>query len=130
MMEEMGEFTESRLGTAPTRGEAEARKSSASTALAVAGVLLGTLLQSIDGSIVNVAVPQIQAQIGGPLAGVGWGGAGSAVAGLVPMPLCGGIAARVGVRPFFLAQVGGVLAGAGGFGLPPRAPSPPASRAV
>jgi DHA2 family multidrug resistance protein len=130
MMEAMGEFAESRVPAAPTRVEDEARKSSASMALAVAGVLLGTLLQSIDGSVVNVAVPQIQAQIGGPLAVVGWVVTGYAVASLVAMPLCAGIAARVGMRSFFLAQVGAFTAASVACGFARTAPTLIAFRIV
>jgi len=100
MMKSMGE-----LADASALEEAE-RQPGASTALAIAGVLLGTLLQSIDGSVVNVAIPQIQSQLGGPLAMIGWVVTGYAVASLVAMPLCAGIAARAGMRTFFLAQVG------------------------
>src|SRR6267378_1150933 len=94
MMEPMGEMADA----AGLVGEE--RRPPAGTALAIAGVLLGTLLQSIDGSVVNVAVPQIQAQLGGPLALVGWVVTGYAVASLIAMPLCSGLAARVGMRAF------------------------------
>src|SRR5207248_3026226 len=99
MMDSMGEMAD---GTGVAVAD---RQPDTSTALAIAGVLLGTLLQSIDGGVVNVAVPQIQRQLGGPLAVVGWVVTGYAVASLVAMPLCAGIAARAGMRTFFLAQV-------------------------
>src|SRR4051812_2473570 len=100
MMESMGENAQ-----ATALAEAE-RQPGGSTRLAIAGVLLGTMLQAIDGSVVNVAIPQIQSQLGGPLAMVGWVITGYAVASLVAMPLCAGLAARAGMRRFFLAQVG------------------------
>jgi len=74
--------------------------------LAVTGVLLGTMLQAVDGSIVNVAVPQIQNELGASLATVGWVVTGYALASLIAMPLSAGLAARVGVRSYFVAQVG------------------------
>ena len=73
--------------------------------LAVTGVLLGTMLQAVDGSIVNVAVPHIQNELGGSLATVGWVVTGYALASLIAMPLCAGLAARIGVRRYFVAQV-------------------------
>ncbi|MFL5313072.1 MAG: DHA2 family efflux MFS transporter permease subunit, partial [Myxococcales bacterium] len=74
--------------------------------LAVTGVLLGTMLQAVDGSIVNVAIPQIQSEMGASLATVGWIVTGYALATLIAMPLSAGLAARVGVRAYFVAQVG------------------------
>ncbi len=74
--------------------------------LAVTGVLLGTMLQAVDGSIVNVAIPQIQNELGASLATVGWVVTGYALASLIAMPLSAGLAARVGVRAYFVAQVG------------------------
>jgi len=73
--------------------------------LAVTGVLLGTMLQAVDGSVVNVAVPHIQAELGGSLATVGWVVTGYALASLIAMPLSAGVAARVGIRAYFVAQV-------------------------
>jgi len=63
------------------------------------------MLQAVDGSIVNVAVPQIQNELGGSLATVGWVVTGYALASLIAMPLSAGLAARVGVRAYFVAQV-------------------------
>ncbi len=73
--------------------------------LAVTGVLLGTVLQAVDGSIVNVAIPQIQNELGGSLATVGWVVTGYALASVIAMPLSAGLAARVGVRAYFVGQV-------------------------
>jgi MFS transporter, DHA2 family, multidrug resistance protein len=81
------------------------RRSRLQVGLAVTGVLLGTMLQAVDGSIVNVAVPQIQKELGGSLATVGWVVTGYALASLIAMPLSAGLAARVGLRAYFVAQV-------------------------
>ncbi len=81
------------------------RRSRLQIRLAVTGVLLGTMLQAVDGSIVNVAVPQIQNELGGSLATVGWVVTGYALASLIAMPLSAGLAARVGVRAYLVAQV-------------------------
>ena len=63
------------------------QRSRVQVVLAVIGVLLGTVLQAVDGSIVNVAVPQIQAQLAAPLSLVGWTVTGYVLASLVAMPL-------------------------------------------
>ena len=81
------------------------RRTRLQVGLAVTGVLLGTMLQAVDGSIVNVAVPQNQNELGGSLATVGWVVTGYALASLIAMPLSAGLAARVGVRAYFVAQV-------------------------
>ena len=73
--------------------------------LAVAGVLLGTVLQAVDGSIVNVAVPQIQRQLDAPLSLVSWTVTGYVLASLVAMPLAASVAQRVGMRGFFASSV-------------------------
>lgn len=73
--------------------------------LAVGGVLLGTVLQAVDGSIVNVAVPQIQRQLGAPLAVVGWTVTGYVLASLLAMPLAASLAERVGMRSYFAGSV-------------------------
>ena len=81
------------------------RRSKLQVGLAVTGVLLGTMLQAVDGSIVNVAIPQIQRDLGGSLATVGWVVTGYALASLIAMPLSAGVAARIGVRGYFVGQV-------------------------
>ena len=72
---------------------------------AVGGVLLGTMLQSIDGSIVNVAVPQIQKALSAPLTDVSWAVTSYVLASLVSMPLAAPLARRMGTRTFFSASV-------------------------
>ncbi|GAC1548561.1 MAG: MDR family MFS transporter [Myxococcales bacterium] len=73
--------------------------------LAVAGVLLGTVLQAVDGAIVNIAVPQIQLQLGAPLSLVGWAVTGYVLASLVAMPLAASLAGRIGMRAYFAGSV-------------------------
>src|SRR3954468_14550521 len=124
MMGQMGGTAEA-MGTSDDR-----RRPPGSMALAVAGVLLGTLLQAIDGSVVNVAVPRIQAELGGPLAMVGWVVTGYAVASLVAMPLCAGLAGRIGMRAFFLAQVAAFTAASVACGFARTAPALIALRIV
>ncbi|HXN55262.1 MAG TPA: MFS transporter, partial [Myxococcales bacterium] len=85
--------------------------------LAVVGVLLGTVLQAVDGSIVNVAVPQIQRQLGAPLAVVGWAVTGYVLASLLAMPLAASLAERIGMREYFAGSVAFFIAASAACGL-------------
>lgn len=76
-----------------------------STRLAIAGVLLATVLQAIDGSIVNVAVPHIQRTLQASLAQVSWTVTAYVLASVIAMPLAASIAARTGLRPYFIGSV-------------------------
>ncbi len=73
--------------------------------LAIAGVLLAATLQAIDGSIVNVALPQMQLRFGAPLPTLGWVVTGYTLANLIAMPLSASLSARTGLRNFFAASV-------------------------
>jgi len=75
------------------------------TRLALAGVLLGTVLQAIDGSIVNVALPRLLETTGGSVSEVGWVVTSYALASLVSMPLAPALAARFGLRVYFAGSV-------------------------
>ena len=81
------------------------------------GVLLGTVLQAVDGSIVNVAVPQIQRQLGAPLAVVGWAVTGYVLASLLAMPLAASLAERIGMREYFAGSVAFFIAASAACGL-------------
>jgi DHA2 family multidrug resistance protein len=81
------------------------RQNRTKVVLAIVGVLLGTVLQAVDGSIVNVAVPQIQRQLGTPLAVVGWTVTGYVLASLLAMPLAASLAERIGIREYFAGSV-------------------------
>lgn len=83
----------------------------------MAGVLLGTVLQAVDGSVVNVAVPQIQAQLAAPLALVGWTVTGYVLASLVAMPLAASLARRIGIRAYFAGSVAVFTAASAACGL-------------
>src|SRR5438445_3510012 len=63
------------------------------------------MLQAVDGSIVNVAIPHIQNELGGSLVTVGWVVTGYVLASLIAMPLSAALAARIGMRTYFVAQV-------------------------
>lgn len=85
--------------------------------LAVFGVLLATVVQAVDGSIVNVALPQIQRDLGGSLSVVGWTVTGYAIASLIAMPLAASLASRVGMRAYFAGSVALFTAASAACGL-------------
>jgi MFS transporter, DHA2 family, multidrug resistance protein len=93
------------------------RKSRAQVFLAVAGVLLATVLQAVDGSIVNVALPRIQQELGGSLSQVGWTVTGYAIASLIAMPLAASLAQRTGLRAYFSASIALFTAASAACGL-------------
>jgi len=94
--------TASAIANAPPRAD---KSPLGRAAPAIAGVLIATTLQAIDGSIVNVALPQMQRQFGAPLPLLGWVVTGYTLANLIAMPLAASLAARTGLRTFFAASV-------------------------
>lgn len=86
-------------------------------ALAVAGVMLATVMQAVDGSIVNVALPRIQRELGGSLSHVGWTVTGYAIASLIAMPLAASLAARAGLRAYFAGSIAVFTLASAGCGL-------------
>ena len=98
-------FGRSAYQMGPMIESAPARATAAAPRTAIAGVLLSTVLQAIDGSIVNVAVPQIQHSFAAPLTQLGWTVTGYVLASLVSMPLAASLARRYGTRAYLLVSV-------------------------
>jgi DHA2 family multidrug resistance protein len=65
-------------------------------------VALGALLEIVDMSIVNVALPQMQASLGATLAEVGWVVTSYAIANVIILPLSAWLGARFGKKRFFV----------------------------
>jgi DHA2 family multidrug resistance protein len=76
---------------------AQANKWAIATAVA-----LGALLEIIDTSIVNVAMPQIQASLGATLSEVGWVVSSYAVANVIILPLSAWLGSRFGKKNYFI----------------------------
>ncbi|HVW24268.1 MAG TPA: DHA2 family efflux MFS transporter permease subunit [Polyangiaceae bacterium] len=70
-------------------------------AVAVA-VATGALLEVIDTSIVNVALPQIQASLGATLTEVSWVVSSYAVANVITLPLSAWLGQRFGKKAYFV----------------------------
>lgn len=75
-------------------------------AVAVA-VSLGALLEVIDMSIVNVALPQIQNSLGATLAQVSWVVSSYAIANVIILPLAAWLGHRFGKKRYFIFSLVG-----------------------
>ncbi|MEI6513718.1 MAG: DHA2 family efflux MFS transporter permease subunit [bacterium] len=63
-------------------------------------VMLGTLMQVIDTSIVNVAIPQMMGNLGATLEEIGWVSTGYIIANVIVLPLTGWLSSRFGRRRY------------------------------
>lgn len=71
---------------------------------------LGAILEVIDTSIVNVAMPDIQGNLGATLAEVGWISTGYACANVVMIPLTAWLSDRFGRKQYLLFSLIGFTA--------------------
>jgi MFS transporter, DHA2 family, multidrug resistance protein len=85
-------------------------------------VSLGAMLEVIDVSICNVALPHIQANLGATLAEVGWVVTGYAMASVVVIPLSPWLSERFGQRSYFVFCLAGFTAASVLCGLAPNLP--------
>ncbi|MDJ1469615.1 DHA2 family efflux MFS transporter permease subunit [Cytophagaceae bacterium DM2B3-1] len=68
-------------------------------------VIVGSLLELIDTTIVNVSLPQIMGNLGATLSDVSWVVTGYAVANVIVLPMSGWLAGRFGRRNYFLGSI-------------------------
>ena len=73
----------------------------------VLGVVLAPLMETIDSSIVNVALPTIQGNLGATLDEAAWAITGYLVANVIVIPLTPWLQARFGRRQYFLTAIAG-----------------------
>lgn len=71
---------------------------------------LGAILEVIDTSIVNVAMPDIQGNLGATLSEVGWISTGYACANVVMIPLTAWLSDRFGRKQYLLFSLAGFTA--------------------
>lgn len=74
-------------------------------AIVTAAVIAATLLEIIDTTIVNVALPDIEGNFGVPVDQAAWTVTGYIVANVVVIPLTPWLAARFGRRQYFFASI-------------------------
>ncbi|CAN5548113.1 MDR family MFS transporter [soil metagenome] len=70
-------------------------------------VAIGALLEIVDTSIVNVALPQIQSSLGATLAQVTWVVSGYAVANVIILPMTAWLGDRFGKKNYFIFSLVG-----------------------
>jgi DHA2 family multidrug resistance protein len=75
--------------------------------LVVAGVMLAALLQTIDLTIVNVALPTIQGNLGATVDEATWVLTGYVIANVVVIPMTPWLQLRFGRKRYFLASIAG-----------------------
>ena len=73
--------------------------------LIIFAVMLGTLLEIIDSSIVNVALPDMMGSLGATLDEIGWVITGYIISNVVVIPMTAWLAARFGRRRYFTTSI-------------------------
>ena len=68
-------------------------------------VIVASLLELIDTTIVNVSLPQIQGNLGATLEDVAWVVTGYAVANVIILPMSGWLGSRFGRKQYFITSI-------------------------
>ena len=79
--------------------------------LVAISVTFGTLMGTIDASIINVAIPHLQAGVGATVEQITWVATGFAIATVIVMPLTAFLARFFGQKRIYLAALGIFIAG-------------------
>lgn len=79
------------------------------TALLTVGIMLASLLQILDTTIANVAIPHMQSTLGATADSITWVLTSYIVAMAVAMPVTGWLADRIGSRRLFVLSVTGFV---------------------
>ena len=79
------------------------------TMLLVVGIMIASLIQILDTTIANVAIPHMQSTLGATSDEVSWVLTSYIIAMAVAMPITGWLADRVGSRRLFLLSVSGFV---------------------
>ena len=77
--------------------------------LLIVGIMLASLLQMLDTTIANVAIPHMQASLGATIDSVAWVLTSYIIASAVALPITGWLADQVGARRLFIASVAGFI---------------------
>lgn len=68
-------------------------------------VIVASLLELIDTTIVNVSLPQIQGNLGATLEDVAWVVTGYSVANVIILPMSGWLGSRFGRKQYFITSI-------------------------
>jgi MFS transporter, DHA2 family, multidrug resistance protein len=77
--------------------------------LLLVGIMAASLLQILDTTIANVAIPHMQSSLGATADSVTWVLTSYIIASAVAMPITGWLADRVGARRLFIGSVAGFI---------------------
>lgn len=88
----------------------EAQLTVRNPALLLVGIMAASLLQVLDTTIANVAIPHMQSTLGATSESITWVLTSYIVASAVAMPVTGWLADRVGGRRLFILSVAGFIA--------------------
>lgn len=78
-------------------------------ALLLVGIMAASLLQILDTTIANVAIPHMQSSLGATADSITWVLTSYIVASAVAMPITGWLADRIGGRRLFIGSVAGFI---------------------
>src|SRR6059058_5687762 len=70
-------------------------------------IMLANIMQGLDNTILNVALPQIQGSMSASQDQIAWALTSYIVCAAIMMPLTGWLAGRFGIKYIFLASVAG-----------------------
>lgn len=71
----------------------------------LAAVMLGTLMQVVDSSIVNVATPSMMGNLGATLDQISWVSTGYIIANVIVLPLTGWLASHFGRKRYLAGSI-------------------------
>ncbi len=86
-------------------GMAEHKGISKETWLIVITAGLASLIQIVDTSIVNVAIPTMMGNLGATLDEIGWVVTGYIISNAIILPISGWLSARIGRRRYFISNI-------------------------
>lgn len=78
----------------------------ASPALVITGVMLASMMQLIDATIANVAIPHMQTTLGAAPDTITWVLTSYIIASAVALPITGWLGDRIGIRRLILGSIG------------------------
>ena len=93
----------------------EARSLLGNRAAITVSIMLATIMQGVDNTIANVALPHIQGSLSAAQDQIAWVLTSYIVAAAITMPLTGWLAGRFGIKYIFLISVVGFTVGLGGL---------------
>jgi len=111
---------------APLRGIAvrrDARGAVPNRGAVTLSIMLANIMQGLDTTIANVALPHIRGSLSASLDQISWVLTSYIVAAAITMPLTGWLAGRFGIKQVFILSVGGFTAARRCAAAPPHSPN-------